>query len=1138
MNSSQRRALCAAMGLAVLGFGTTACPHPAAVPESWWDAGTVTRPRTDAGAVDTGIVDALGQDARADDATTPDTTNPGDSSATDQGAVPADATASADASTSPDAATGADAAPAVDSGASVDAAAADAGYQHPGTWVVPSEHGAAVLQGTLDCTVCHAADLSGSGAAPSCDSCHSLIDPDWRTNCVFCHGGSDNQTGAPPHDLSHNIRISDPGVGAHSEHLAQATHQAVACADCHLVPVDVTSAGHMFDSTPGEAEVALAGLGNGGDFDGTGCTTVYCHGNGQVAGAIGDFTSFIDTCTACHASTTSTPTAQSGMSGDHASHLARGAVCAECHAQVLDPSGSFVGPTLHVNGVPDVDVTTGSYQSSTGDCTSSCHNTSGTRNWTAGGFHTAGWQDPANHGPALFDANLDCTGCHGADLTGGTSGVSCDSCHSGGAAWRTDCTFCHGGSDNGSGAPPVDLAGGSDVTTLTVGAHSEHLQGVDHAAVACTECHAVPANVLTPGHILDATPGVAEVDLGSGGISGGSYASAACNATYCHGNGQVTGAAPSFDTSTDLGCSACHNGPGGSNPGSMSGRHASHLARGASCVDCHDAVIDGSNTITGDALHVDGNKDVHLATGTHDSASGDCTTTCHTSGNPKNWTTGGAHPAGWAQESQHGVATVEGSTDCTSCHGADLTGGTAGVSCDDCHTGGTAAWRTDCTFCHGGTNNSSGAPPLDLHDATAVTVRTVGAHTEHLQGAGHAAVACGECHLVPATLLAPGHLFDATPNRAEVDLALAGISSGTYSSGSHTCAATYCHGTGVATGSTPAFENGTDLGCTTCHGLPNPWPHPQRTDCSSCHATVVNGSGQITGAAQHVDGDVDLTPYHPVGYDSEAVHGLAANLQTEDCRVCHGSDLRGGGATGKIPSCDSCHDVVDAAWRTNCTFCHGGSTNQSGAPPEDLRNRTTATLRTVGAHTEHGTETNHMAYSCSECHRTPVDVLSVNHMFDSTAGQAELVFNSLGAGNTLSDAASASLGATNTSCSNLYCHGYEGLDNGSMTSFTASISTCTACHPFMTSSGDDWQNRMSGEHKKHLDAGLGIQCWECHGGVVTHNNTNAIASPALHVNGTPNIQLVSGSFSITSGGNRRCSNVDCHGEDHGANKTW
>ncbi len=67
---------------------------------------------------------------------------------------------------------------------------------------------------------------------------------------------------------------------------------------------------------------------------------------------------------------------------------------------------------------------------------------------------------------------------------------------------------------------------------------------------------------------------------------------------------------------------------------------------------------------------------------------------------------------------------------------------------------------------------------------------------------------------------------------------------------------------------------------------------------------------------------------HPVGFNSPSVHGPATVEGKSDCRVCHGVNLEGSVENG-IPSCDECHP---AAWRTRCTFCHGGQDNESGAP--------------------------------------------------------------------------------------------------------------------------------------------------------------------------------------------------------------
>src|SRR5512133_806304 len=60
--------------------------------------------------------------------------------------------------------------------------------------------------------------------------------------------------------------------------------------------------------------------------------------------------------------------------------------------------------------------------------------------------------------------------------------------------------------------------------------------------------------------------------------------------------------------------------------------------------------------------------------------------------------------------------------------------------------------------CHGADTNN--APPRSNSGVTATTARPVGAHQAHLVAspAWHRAVDCGDCHVVPATVDAPGHI--------------------------------------------------------------------------------------------------------------------------------------------------------------------------------------------------------------------------------------------------------------------------------------------------------------------------------------------------------------------------------------------
>jgi predicted CxxxxCH...CXXCH cytochrome family protein len=177
---------------------------------------------------------------------------------------------------------------------------------------------------------------------------------------------------------------------------------------------------------------------------------------------------------------------------------------------------------------------------------------------------------------------------------------------------------------------------------------------------------------------------------------------------------------------------------------------------------------------------------------------------------------------------------------CAGCHGADFSGGAAGVSCLTCHPAGPTA----CDTCHG-----AGAM-----DAPA------GNHAPHL--AAH--VACAACHVVPATWDAPGHILGASGPAQVVFGPLASTTpwgstrAGPPSWDGATCRNVYCHGdVGPIRGGVdpeprwdeqpPAFT------CDRCHGAPPP-DHPLRTDCVTCHPPST--------APTHVDGKVDFVDDH------------------------------------------------------------------------------------------------------------------------------------------------------------------------------------------------------------------------------------------------------------------------------------
>ena len=56
-------------------------------------------------------------------------------------------------------------------------------------------------------------------------------------------------------------------------------------------------------------------------------------------------------------------------------------------------------------------------------------------------------------------------------------------------------------------------------------------------------------------------------------------------------------------------------------------------------------------------------------------------------------TSEGYHPAGWSAPTEHGRAAKHQDQVGADCHGTELTGSGAAVSCDTCHTGATGTRR-------------------------------------------------------------------------------------------------------------------------------------------------------------------------------------------------------------------------------------------------------------------------------------------------------------------------------------------------------------------------------------------------------------------------------------------------------------
>ena len=470
-------------------------------------------------------------------------------------------------------------------------------------------HAVAAEQGLAKCQQCHGLDLATGAAKVACGQCHDQNLPagvtNWKTNCVMCHGGTDNPTGAPPR-VTWGRDADAVRIGAHTKHV---TGSALAppfdCGVCHPKPADALSANHIGLPT---ARMTFSGTaithvtGTTWDRASATCSNVYCHGASLAGGTktVPVWTAGAGeaACGTCHGLPPPAPhpAVASDLTG-----------CFACHGMSIDATGALIPPSAggkHLDGLSE-----------------------------STGGHAPSWTDQASPNFHAFSANANlsaCTSCHGPDLLGGTAGVSCTSCHQ--ANWRTTCTNCHGGVDNQTGAPPRATWGNSGDLTR-VGAHTAHLTGGGITQpIACQTCHLVPTDALSPAHIDGPT---ATLTWSGMAVSGGTApqwnrSNASCASTYCHGNYSGTFNYSTWDYALDqpvpmtvsyagaraapvwtgapMRCDSCHGNP----PAGTGNWHASTHGGGSECELCHPdaATTPSGNTITDLSLHINGTVEV------------------------------------------------------------------------------------------------------------------------------------------------------------------------------------------------------------------------------------------------------------------------------------------------------------------------------------------------------------------------------------------------------------------------------------------------------------------------------------------------------------------------------------------------
>jgi len=203
---------------------------------------------------------------------------------------------------------------------------------------------------------------------------------------------------------------------------------------------------------------------------------------------------------------------------------------------------------------------------------------------------------------------------------------------------------------------------------------------------------------------------------------------------------------------------------------------------------------------------------------------------------------------------------AQGSVACGNCHGIppeDHASGITRLACHRCHGDAidasgnvnpathingkvdlAADVTSSCSACHGDSSvtaapgDPASAPPTDAENrpASDPTATSIGAHQNHLvAGVLGVKVACSECHVVPTTLLAPGHLDNQVTVTFGPLASKGGLTPG-YDAAAQTCSNVYCHGNfpfskTVLPPPKPTWNGrSAAVACGSCHDLPPPFP--------------------------------------------------------------------------------------------------------------------------------------------------------------------------------------------------------------------------------------------------------------------------------------------------------------------------
>lgn len=921
----------------------------------------------------------------------------------------------------------------------------------------------------LDCFNCHKAHTDATpfaaGAGDSCAACHS----------------------------------AEPTSGAHASHIIVAgiydTEDRSDCESCHT-----GAASYTYDPTTdrtnglnhGDATGRLTKLSASVGYNGSTCASA-CHN-----GASGQTATWSDTslgCNACHyQSATPTSVANSAdanpLTGTHNQHFDATALCTDCHGAVTD--------TTHItdnSGATNVLVITGKAEALQNEATV-----------TAAALGATGTDpDPGNatcnniacHNPSngAFSATwavtvATCNTCH-SDTNPGTNGHSSHLAASVPTTFgkTVACTDCHtdNGADNAHRDGSVGFTGAvtyDAVTNFTCNATVCHTDGLGtpvetpqwtraaSAADDCTACHGnAPATGRHAIHLANTTFVTACTNCHTAQTAATHIDGTVDNTvTYVPATGSCTNNCHTVTAATygdwkdaaKLNCTDCHSSTKSLDKGwpPATGAHAVHIANtsyvtGANCTDCHN-----NNSVTHSAI----NNVVTAAIGTKltvNPGNGSCTNSCHLAAQASDWT-----------------------------------GGSAAITCTDCHTAG--------TYVGGGAN----LPTSGLHTVTptitgqkhdqsvaggcAACHNTLTAKTTHIDGAltGDTMANLG-LQYYTQTAANTGTCLTACHTTNSADWAHKWMATANYSNATASC--TGCHGdlaqtwnSGVVHRAVTAQHNiGTTYQCKDCHGL----------EATANTYIFAFGSNDWSGTSKHGNGSIEIN-------NNTATY----NETTGICATCHT-------ATGA----DGVHNFQDTGWTiaalpadpiiAGCGSCHTGGKSTTGSS---------------GAHDAHGSSLADEA-TCTPCHG---DNGGAGYgVYTGTHKDGSVNF----AGVTYSTATRNDVTGT---CSTSACHDKA---NKQSAAWNAANLACDDCHYYAagttpTSAGNGTATQsLSADHGNHFGTGGTFACATCHGTDPVYNtHMTELTGTTLAQKATPVQDNATVTVTTWVDGTNTCSNTACH----------